>query len=181
MAIVMGVFAVAMLIGIAVKIFLCNPVEVGARRFFMISRENTARVGELGFAFKNSYMNVVKTQFLRDLFTSLWSLLLVVPGIIKSYEYRMMPYILAENPDIDYKDAFRLSKEMMDGEKWNTFVLDVSFIGWVLLSAITCGILALFYVTPYTNLTNAELYAVLREKVLVNGASSTYELKGFAE
>ena len=67
-----------------------------------------------------------------------------MPGIIKSYEYRMIPYILAENPSINWREAFRLSKAMMDGQKWNTFVLDLSFIGWDLLSAVTGGLLGLF-------------------------------------
>lgn len=57
-------------------------------------------------------------MFLRDLFTTLWSLLLVVPGIVKHYEYLMVPYIIAENPAMDYKEAFQISKQMMDGEKW---------------------------------------------------------------
>ena len=91
----------------------------------------------------------------------------------------MIPYILAENPEIDYKEAFHLSKEMMTGEKWNTFVLDLSFILWGILSIFTCMIASVFYVAPYIQHTNAELYAILREKVLVSGVTSSYELKGF--
>ena len=98
-----------------------------------------------------------------DLFTYLWSLLFVIPGIIKGYEYRMIPYILAENPGIDYREAFAASKQMMDGNKWKAFVLDLSFFGWNFLSIFTCGILAIFYVMPYIYMTNAELYVALKE------------------
>lgn len=100
------------------------------------------KFSELFFPFskaKNFYLNIVKTQFLRSLFTVLWTLLLIVPGIVKSYEYRMIPYILAENPSISSKRAFELSKKMTDGEKMNIFVLDLSFIGWSLLGLLACA------------------------------------------
>ena len=84
---------------------------------------------------------------LRGLKTFLWGLLLVIPGIIKSYEYRMIPYILSENPGMDTKRAFQLSAEMMYGQKWNAFVLDLSFILWLILGAITCGLVNVFLCT----------------------------------
>lgn len=170
---VIGVMLVFILIlgivGIALSIFVFNPLEVNAKRFFIISRVQPADLNELGFCFKNSYMNVVKVQFLRELFTFLWSLLFIIPGVIKSYEYRMIPYILAESPDMDYQEAFRISRDMMYGEKWETFVLDLSFIGWNFLSVFTCGLLAVFYVNPYTDLTNVELYDVLKQKLFGPG------------
>ena len=92
-------------------------------------------------------------------------MLFVIPGIIKAYEYRMIPYILAENPDISMEEAFALSKKMMDNEKLNTFALDLSFLGWFLLGIVSVGICLIFYVTPYYNLTNAELYIVLKQKI----------------
>lgn len=79
----------------------------------------------------------VWTLFLMKLYTFLWSLLLIIPGIVKSYEYRMVPYLLADCPDLSTEDAFRISREMMDGEKMNAFILDLSFIGWKILSSIT--------------------------------------------
>ncbi len=156
---------IALIVGVGVGVFLFNPLEVNAKRFFIISRVQPADLNELGFCFKNSYLNVVKVQFLRGLFTSLWSLLFIVPGIIKSYEYRMMPYILAENPGMSSEEVFRISKDMMYGEKWNAFVLDLSFIGWNFLSVFTCGILAVLYINPYRDLTNVELYDVLKNKL----------------
>lgn len=160
---IMVVVLVVMVIGFAVSAFLLNPLVVGAQRFFVVSHYQKAELGELGYAFSNSYMNVVKTMFLKGLYVFLWSLLLVVPGIIKGYEYRMIPYILAENPGIDTKEAFAMSKQMMDGNKWNAFVLDLSFLGWIFLSLFTCGILAIFYVNPYIYMTDAELYVALKE------------------
>lgn len=163
------VVLVVMVIAFALSAFLLNPLLVGAQRFFVVSHYQKAELGELGYGFSNSYMNVVKTMFLKGLYIFLWSLLFVIPGIIKGYEYRMIPYILAENPGIDSKDAFAMSKQMMDGNKWNAFVLDLSFLGWIILSLFTCGILSIFYVNPYIYMTNAELYVALKEITFGNG------------
>ena len=140
-----AVFAVAVIaIAVIVSIFVLNPIEVGCRRYFIeaaYGEVTMKNISVLVMSFKDGkYGNIVKTMFLKGLYQFLWSLLLIVPGIVKSYEYRMIPYILAENPDVTTEEAFRLSKEMMDGEKWETFVLDLSFIGWALVAGITCGI-----------------------------------------
>ena len=160
-----AIFFGASIVALIVGIFLLYPLEVGARRFFITNRVSNAQIDQVGIAFSSNYLNIVKTQFLRYLFTYLWSLLFLVPGIIKSYEYRMIPYILAENPSINWREAFRLSKAMMDGQKWNAFVLDLSFIGWHILSAFTFGLLDLFYTNPYQQQTNAELYDVLKSRL----------------
>ena len=118
-----------------------------------------------GFAFKNNYMNVVGVTFLQNLFIFLWSLLLIVPGIVKAYQYRMIPYLLAEDPNLSFSEAKRLSTEMMDGEKWDAFVLDLSFILWEILAVITFNLAGIFWVKPYMEYTNVELYKVLRTKV----------------
>ena len=175
----MVVMLVVMVIGFAVSAFLLNPLVVGAQRFFVVSHYQKAELGELGYAFSNSYMNVVKTMFLKALYVFLWSLLLVIPGIIKGYEYRMIPYILAENPGIDTKEAFAMSKQMMDGNKWNAFVLDLSFIGWNILSLFTCGILAIFYVNPYIYMTDAELYVALKEITFGNAPTGYQNGAGY--
>lgn len=144
------------------SIFVVNPFTVGSQKLLLNCKEDCAQNSDLVFAFKNSYFNIVKTLFMQKLITSVFTLLFVIPGIIKAYEYRMVPYLLAENPDMDWREALNTSKEMMDGQKWNTFVLDMSFFGWHLLSIFTCGILEPFYVTPYNLLTNAELYHALK-------------------
>ena len=129
-------------------------------------------------AFSVGLLFNVATIFCRDLYTVLWTLCLIIPGIVKSYEYKMIPYILAENPWISRKRAFEISKNMMDGEKWNAFVLDLSFIGWNLLSTITFGIVGVLYVNPYVNTTWAEFYKVMRENALETGNATREELIG---
>ena len=146
--------------------FIYNPLEMGCNRFFFITLSQRAEVKEVAFAFDNSYKNVIKILFLRTLYTTLWGLLFWIPGIVKSYEYRMIPYLLAENPNLTKEQAFAMSKQMMSGNKWSAFVLDLSFLGWDLLSICTLGILGTFYVGPYKNLTNAALY---EELSLING------------
>lgn len=182
MVAIFAMIAIAMLIGCALQIFIVNPLLVGGERFFVINGipEHKATVSELGFGFKDGrYLNMVKTIFLKGLFQWLWSLLLIIPGIVKGYEYRMIPYLLAENPKMDHHTAFAISKKMMNGEKWNAFVLDLSFIGWGILSLFTCGILSVFYVAPYINLTNAQLYMTLRSRLEADGSLAQYELNGF--
>ncbi len=154
----------------ALSIFLTAPLEVSVKRFLLFNRSSDqADLKELSYAFRYSYLNIVKVLFFQLLYTFLWGLLLWVPGIIKSYEYRMIPYLLAENPNLSKEDAFAISKRMMDGEKWEAFVLDCSFIGFYILSIFTAGLLAIFYVTPYKILTDTELYVALKGKEMNQG------------
>ena len=157
---------IALAVGVAVQVLFFNPLEIGSNRFFHINLEENADVKEVCFTFDRGYKNGVKVMFFRDLYILLWSLLLIIPGIVKSYEYRMIPYILGENPDMDKDQAFALSKQMMDGNKWNAFVLDLSFFLWDILGACTIGILTIFYVEPYRRLTNAGLYQALKEEMM---------------
>mgnify|MGYP003302746106 CR=1 FL=1 len=155
---------IAGMIGILLSAFVLNPLEVGASRFFLKNLEKNAQIGELGFAFDNEYKNVTKIMFFRSLYTFLWTLLFIIPGIVKSYEYQMIPYLLAENPSLTKEQAFAISKQMMDGQKWKAFVLDLSFIGWNLLSTFTLGLVSIFYVNPYVQLTYAALYQELSQQ-----------------
>lgn len=158
------VFLVVMAVAIALDVFVFNPLQVGAQRYFVANhyQENT-ELSELTFGFKANYRNVTLTMFFMDLFVFLWTLLFIVPGIIKSYAYRLVPYILTEHPDMEWKDALALSESMMNGQKWNAFVLDLSFIGWFILSGFTLGILGIFYVNPYKYATDTELYVAIKE------------------
>ena len=160
--IVLLLFLFLMLVAIMVKVLLFNPIEIGCKRFFIFSRVQETELNEIGMAFSNGYWNVVKIQFLRHLYVALWSLLFVIPGIIKEYEYRMIPYLLAENPNLECQEAFRISKELMEGQKLDAFLLDLSFFGWGILAACTCGIAGIFYVSPYIAFTDAELYITLQ-------------------
>ena len=143
-------------------IFLFNPLEVGCVRFFIKNQDETGDFGELGFAYKNNYLNSVLALFLKNIIVSLLFFLLVIPGWIMTYSYRMVPYILAENTDISGIEALRRSRAMMKGHKWSTFVYDLSFIGWFILSGITLGIVGIFYVNPYKRNADAALYQAIR-------------------
>lgn len=144
-----------------VKALVLNVFEVGCQKFFVKDLSEKASLNEVLSGFTDNYGNRVKIMFLKDLFTFLWTLLLVIPGIIKRYEYRMVPYITALNPDLSSKEVFALSKKMMSGNKWNAFVLDLSFIGWKILNVFTCGILGIVYINPYQYHTNAALFEAL--------------------
>ena len=152
-------------LALALRIFLLRPLEVGCRRYFLEDIIRPAELDCLKAGFSGNYRNVVWVMFCRDVFIFLWTLLLIVPGIVKSYEYRMVPYVLAENPDLSREEAFALSKRMMDGDKMNAFILDLSFIGWAILTILTCGLVGIFYYQPYLALTDAALYQTLKKKV----------------
>lgn len=156
------VFLVIFAIVLVIDAFIFNPLELGCDRFFYKNLDEPAEVSEIAYGFDHGYKNVVKIMFARDIYTILWTLLLIIPGIVKAYEYRMIPYILADNPDMDKDEVFARSKEMMTGQKWKTFVLDLSFIGWNILSLFTVGLLGIFYVGPYKRATRAALYDTLK-------------------
>ena len=100
-------------------------------------------------------------------FTSLWSMLFVIPGIIKSFSYSMAPYVLAENPTMTAREALRVSKYITQGHKFEIFVLQLSFFWWHLLGALTWGI-AYIYVIPYMNATMANFYYSIKKQDLVS-------------
>ncbi len=167
--IIFAVALVAVILGSLLSIFVFGPLQVGCCNFFKLNAQGDADLNALSQGFKkNCYWKMVGTMFTKALFTRLWTFLFIIPGIIKAYEYRMIPYILADAPQIARKDAFRISKEMMKGNKMDAFVLDLSFIGWEFLSLCTCGILGIFYVNPYINATNAELFIAVREEYFHN-------------
>lgn len=179
LAVVIFVIILVSLIGIAYSAFVANPIEVGKTRYFVQSRRQVSKFTLLFSSFKSeAYLGAVKTMFLRDIFIFLWTLLLIIPGIIKGYAYRMVPYILADNPNIGAGRAIELSEQMTKGEKFNMFVLDLSFLGWILLSALTCGI-GMIFLKPYMEATFTELYAVLKDKAYRGGLCSPAELNEY--
>ena len=95
--------------------------------------------------------------FLRGLYIVLWTLLFIIPGIIKAFSYSMTPFIMADNPNMTANEAITASRELMDGHKWDLFVLDLSFIGWGLLNILTLGI-GSFWLNPYMNAAHAAFY-----------------------
>lgn len=98
---------------------------------------------------------------LRGIFIFLWSLLFIIPGIIKTYSYAMTPFIMAEHPEMKAKDAITASKNAMKGHKWELFCLSFSFIGWILLAVLTLGI-GFIFLSPYMEAAYAAFY---RDKI----------------
>ncbi len=162
-----SVFAVASVLGY----FIFNSFRCGGIRYFLKSRKNQpAQIHEVFENLKDkTNINIAKVTFFRDLSVALWSLLFIIPGIIKSYEYWAIDYILAVRPDIDKDEAKRLSKILMDGNKADLFVLSLSFYGWLLLSIFTMGLLNIFYVNPYMQATFVEFFSDIRLQALAMG------------
>lgn len=158
------IFLVAFAAVFVVDVFLLNPLSVGGCRFMVKSVADVAQVKEIAYGFDHSYRNVVKVMFFRELYIFLWTLLFVIPGIVKMFQYYMVPYILTEYPDMEYREALQMSRDMMEGNKWKTFVLRLSFILWDFFGVITFGIGEILYVQPYRQLTFAALYAKLKEE-----------------
>lgn len=154
------VFALAVQL---LKIFVWNLFTIGGCRFFVHNADEQAPVGDLLYGFSHGYGRNVAAMLLREIYIALWSLLFVIPGIVKSYSYMLVPYLLAEDADMTRAEAFRVSKALMNGNKWHAFVLDLSFIGWHILSSLTFGLVGIFYANPYIHATRAEMYRTLRD------------------
>lgn len=121
-------------------------------------------IGEIFGGFTSGaekFGRAVLLQLLISIFTALWSLLFIIPGIIAGYRYSMAFYILADNDNISALDALNASKEMMRGHKWELFKLHLSFIGWILLCIITGGI-GFIFLSPYMSTAQANFYEYLR-------------------
>lgn len=184
----------ASLIGTLITIFLVSPLKVGYRRYFMEARQGDAPFSTLFGAFrKGDYGNITLGLFMTDLKIFLFSLLLIIPGLIKSYEYVLVPYLLAENPQMNYHRAQQLSRDIMRGEKLNLVILELSFLGWAFLGAILISVLSMFLwvlalpltfllqvaLSAYMDATTAEFYAAMREKAFAQNLSNPEELGGF--
>lgn len=112
------------------------------------------------------------TMFVENVFLFLWSLT-IIGFFIKQYSYRMVPYIIAENPNIEALDAIRLSRRMMKGHKWECFVADCSFLGWYLLNLITFGLSGIFYSNGYNAAFFAEYYVYVRSMAKTTGIAGS--------
>lgn len=176
---ILGVAIFIVLFYCLFSIFVSNVIRVGSARFFLENREHETTAGTMFSSFKGGhYGKNVWIIFLQNLYIFGWSLLLIVPGIVKGYAYLLVPYLMAENPDLDRKRVFRLSEEMMQGHKMEAFILELSFLGWRLVSTMTCGILGVFYVEPYVEATYAEFYTALKAQAKATGITNDMELPG---
>lgn len=146
---------------IIITVLLANPLNVSLSRYFIINTQEKPDLGELFYGFKTKYGRNVGTLLLVAIKTYLWSLLFVIPGIIKAYEYSIVPYLLADNPYMTSSEAFAQAKDMMRGNKWRMFKLQFSFIGWIFLSVFTGG-LGVYFLQPYMQAATAEFYVELK-------------------
>lgn len=164
----------AALVIAAIWLFLGSVVGVGYSKFTL----RLADGGDAGFDNLFQYFpywkNAVCTSLLTGLYIFLWSLLLIIPGIIASYSYAMTGYILAEHPEMTAGEVIAASKELMYGNRWRLFCLHISFIGWAILCALTFGIGNL-WLNPYRNVSEAAFY----REISGTGFTSPLERGGF--
>ena len=165
------VFILIFVISIALTYLVFYSFRCGGIRYFLKSRKN--QPVEIKEIFQNlkdkTNFNIGKVGFLKNISIIFWTVLFVIPGIIKTFEYWAIDYILAVRPDIDSAEAKRLSKILMDGNKWNCFALEFSFIGWRILAVLTAGLLNIFYVNPYMQATCVEFFSEIRLQALAKG------------
>ena len=152
----------------AIAVAVVMPaVSVGFIKIFLNMTNGEKPQFETLFSAMPVFLKAFAIEFLVGLFTMLWSLLLIVPGIIKGISYGFAPYILAENHNVGIMEAIEISKKITKGHKMELFVLGLSFILWGLLTAVTFGIAAV-YVGPYVSATMANAYNELKGDAGIN-------------
>ncbi len=128
-------------------------------------------------AFQDNFGRKLAGMLLHTLYLTLWCMLFIIPGIIKSFSYAMTPYILAKYPNVSAQDAITLSRRIMNGNKWNFFVVGLSFFGWALLGVITLGITLILHTEPYMYLTYTGCFEAYLNDALENGRITEEDLK----
>lgn len=157
------IFAAFMML--LIWIFIGTPLMVGKARYMIETRAYyDTKIGRIMFPWRvQRAKHVAFVMVVKQVYYYIWCLT-VVGAFTKYYAYKLVPYILAEDPDISCKDAIKLSEDMMQGNKWKTFLMDVSFIGWYVLNIFTFGLLEWAWIIPHREATYAELYMELREE-----------------
>lgn len=177
----LAIFTV-LLIGFTVlRYIVFSSFRCGGIRYYLKQRKNNPT--DIQEVFEHlrdkTFLNIAKVVFIRDIKILLWTLLFIIPGIVKSYEYFAIDYILAVNPTISHKKAEELSKSIMDGRKADAFILGLSFIGWGILNMFTCGILGIVYTTPYIDATFVEFFSYAREMAIAEGKITPDEVPDY--
>ena len=147
---------VALVFGVAYFI-LGSFMQIGYAKFNLNVADKMKLSVDALFSYAYDWKRTAVARFWQNLYIILWSLLLIVPGIVASYSYAMTRYIMAEDNNISPKEAIERSKELMMGNKWRLFCLEFSFIGWALLAGLTLGIGNL-WLTPYRHAAEAAFY-----------------------
>jgi uncharacterized membrane protein len=144
-------------LGVVVAFFISGPLVLGITRFVLkYSRNEDVDYGEIFSGF-NFFGTAFCANLIKGIFIFLWSLLLIIPGIIASISYSLTFYIIADNPEIKSAEAIDLSKKMMYGYKEKYFLMQLSFIGWAILAVIPCC-LGYLWLAPYIQVTTAKFY-----------------------
>lgn len=172
---ILGIAMLVSLIAVAYSIFFSGLVNMGGITWFNTAiNDKNADVGHIFKPFKNYWSNFC-VVFYKNLMIFLFTLLLVVPGIIKAYEYMMVEYLKMENPNLTAAQATELSSRITKGHKGDLFYLTLSFLGWFLLGALTFGILNIVYVNPYYYAAQAFAYQELKAEALAKGIARPEE------
>ena len=156
-----AVYLILLAIVVGVLYFILGSVvEVGYARFNLNLTAGEAPSFETLFSYFPHWKTIALAQLLQTVYIFLWTLLLVIPGIVAGYSYAMTGYILAEHPDMEPSEALKASKAMMEGNRWRLFCLQFSFIGWSILCALTFG-LGNLALRPYREAADAAFYREL--------------------
>lgn len=145
------------------SLIISGPLSFGLTYIFLTQARDgqPIKIGDLFKAFNSEFLQYFLLGLMIAIFTTLWSFLFVIPGIVKSYSYSMAYYIKVDNPTWDWQACIDESKKMMDGHKMDLFLLDLSFIGWLLLGSLACGV-GVLWVAPYMNASHAHFYESIR-------------------
>ena len=148
-----------------IRLIVLNPLSFGLMNYMKKASTDEENANDVFRCFNQweDLKRVALTGFWRDLIVFLYSLLFVIPGIVKSYSYRFVPYLTEDEPDLDPQQILALSQEMTQGIKLDLFVLDLSFFLWYLLGAVTFNI-GTYFIRPYINQTDAECYLEVRNQ-----------------
>ena len=156
-------------VGQIAALLISGPVSYGVSAMFLKQTRNgeTMDIVDIFNGFKEDFSNTFLIGLMTFIFTILWSLLFVIPGIVKSYAYSMAMYVKVDHPDYDWKKCIDESQRMMSGHKGELFVLDLSFIGWMIVGAFCCGV-GTFWVRAYMEASHAQFYENLRRTELAS-------------
>ena len=172
-AVISGVLGAIPTVGAIAAVVVSGPLMYGVVYIFVkqVRDGQPMQIGDLFKGFKDDFLQTFLIYFLTSLFTALWSILFVIPGIIKSYSYSMAMYIKLDHPEYTWKECVNESKAMMNGHKMELFVQDLSFIGWYIVGTICLGVGTL-WVVPYHQATRAHFYQELSAAYKVQSAEA---------
>ncbi len=185
-------YGISWITSLLVTLLISYPLAVGYARFFVHNRFGHTEYATVFSGFRDGYGSSILTMFVTDLFVALWTLLLIVPGIIKLIQYSMVPFLLSDNPHLSGGRVRQMSREMTYGHKGAIFVLYLSFFGWYVLLGFAVALVTIFspltdYVTlstlaaillaPYYQASLTEVYLCLRDSAIARGAIDPRELR----